>query len=259
MSFFYRLALPTRPVGRAYSSFFSSKPGSGRHSISAKPPKAVLQPGREKVDTTTATDSTTSPPANPSAVAKVPSGDENPTTKPHESQQSSPSLPLASTLASWPLDRPPVHPAISSKEYKLHHFFSLHRPLLLLNQPISTIFEAVDPSTPLSISEDQGHNDLRPPFATLDNPPESSPDADADAARQLAHTLVMNRVGGAVSWQQVLSQFGLSTKYSESDMTGAKETAQEWVTIHADSTRRKKRKKMKKHKYVSFLSLVFIS
>ncbi|KAF8136434.1 hypothetical protein EV363DRAFT_1395551 [Boletus edulis] len=213
MSLLARLARPAHPVGRAYSSFFSSKPGGGRHFVSAKPPKPVLQPGRAKVDTTTSaaspTESTaTSPPTNASA--------------------SHPHLPTLPRLA----DHAPFHPTVSSKEYKLHQFFSLHRPLLLLDQPTSTIFEASDPSTPLFTSfEDQVNNDSRHSIPTIDNPPESSPDADADAARQLAHALVMNRVGDAVAWQQALSQ-----------------TAQEWVTIHADSTRRKKRKKMKKHK-----------
>lgn len=261
MSLFSRLARPTHPVGRAYSSFFSSKPGGGRHFVSAKPPKPLLQPGRAKADNTTPTgteSSTTSPPANATDVVKAATADEKPSSKPAETHpQSPPALPLSSFTYSS--DRVPIHSTVSSKEYKLHQFFSLHRPLLLLNQPTSAIFEAADPPAPLSTSsEDQVNNDSRPPFATIDNSPESSPDADADAARQLAHTLVMNRVGGAVAWQQALSGLGLSVKFSENDMTLAKESAQEWVSIHADSTRRKKRKKMKKHKYVPFFPPVFI-
>lgn len=256
MSLLHRLARPTHPVGRAYSSFFSSKPGGGRHFISAKPPKPVLQHGRAKVDNTTATQessATSPPPANASGVVKAATADEKQSSKPAELHpQSSPAIPLSSTVSpyfSLSSNRPPIHPTLSSKEYKLHQFFSLHRPFLLLNQPTSAIFETADPSTPLfTSSEDQIDNDSQPPFATIDNPPESSPDADADAARQLAHTLVMSRVAGAIAWQQVLSRLGLSAKYSENDMTLAKKTAQEWVTIHADSTRRKKRKKMKKHK-----------
>ena len=263
MSLFSRLARPAHPAGRAYSSFFSSKPGGGRHFVSAKSPKPVLQPARAKVDNTAApTESATSPPTNASGVVKAAPADEKLSSKPAETH---PQLhPLSSSVSPPFTSSVPTHPTVSSKEYKLHQFFSLHRPLLLLNEPTSAIFEAVDTSTPLfTSSEDQVNNDSRPSFATVDNPPESSPDADADAARQLAHALVTNRVGGAIAWQQALSRLGLNAKYSENDMTLAKETAQEWVTIHADSTRRKKRKKMKKHKYVpsphqfSFLKLYF--
>jgi hypothetical protein len=89
-------------------------------------------------------------------------------------------------------------------------------------------------------------------FPTLDEPPESSFETDADAARQLGHALVMNRVGGIVSWQNTLAKLGLGGETAEGSAANAKETAQEWVTIYADSTKRKKRKKMKKHKYVSY-------
>ncbi|KAH0830639.1 hypothetical protein J3R83DRAFT_2094 [Lanmaoa asiatica] len=253
MSLLSRLARPTHSVGRAYSSFFSSKPGGGRY-----PPKPVLQ---QKIDNTTPTRSptesgTASPPANATGVVKAATADEKPSSKPVETHPQSPPVHPLSSSVSPPLayfssssDHIPIHPTVSSNEYKLHQFFSLHRPLLLLNQPTSAIFEAADPSAPLSTSsEDQVNDDPRPSFATIDDPPESSPDTDADAARQLAHTLVMNRVGGAIAWQRALSRLGLTAKCSENDMTLAKESAQQWVTIHADSTRRKKRKKMKKHK-----------
>ena len=257
MSLLHRLARPTHPVGRAYSSFFSSKPGGGRHFVPAKAPKPVLQPGRAKADNTPASESTaTSPLANATGAVKAATADEKPFSKPAESQPQPSPLPLSSTVSPYSSFPSPAHPTVSSKEYKLHQFFSLHRPLLLLNQPTSAIFEAPDPSTPLfTYSEDQV-SDSRASFVTVDNPPESSPDADADAARQLAHTLVMNRVGGAITWQRALSRLGLSAKSLEYDMSLAKQTAQEWVTIHADSTRRKKRKKMKKHKYVPSPSLV---
>ena len=258
MSLFRRLARPTHPVGRAFSSFFSSKPGGGRHFVAAKPPKPVLQHGTAKVDNTTTTGppaepTATGPPANATGVLKPATADEKSSSKPAEPH---PQSPLDSSSVPFPYssptsDRVPIHPTLSSKEYKLHHFFSLHRPLLLLNQPVSAIFDTSDAPTPFSASsEDQVDNDSRPSLATIDNPPESSPDADADAARQLAYTLVTNRVGGAIAWQQALSRLGLSAKCSENDMTLAKESAHEWVSIHADSTRRKKRKKMKKHKYV---------
>lgn len=58
----------------------------------------------------------------------------------------------------------------------------------------------------------------------------------------------MNRVGGIVSWQNTLAKLGLGGETAEGSAVNAKESAQEWVTIYADSTKRKKRKKMKKHK-----------
>jgi hypothetical protein len=85
-------------------------------------------------------------------------------------------------------------------------------------------------------------------FASLDDPPESSFETDADAARQLAHTLVQSRVGGIVSWQNTLARLGLDGESTQDSAVNAKESAQEWFTIYADSTKRKKRKKMKKHK-----------
>ncbi|KAF9227835.1 hypothetical protein BS17DRAFT_407646 [Gyrodon lividus] len=270
MSLFSRLARPTLSVGRPYSSFFSSKPGGGRYFNSAKPPKPVLQPGRGKVDNinnsvSSADGNPTSPPANGNSKVKAGGAEEisaSPSSAPSKPTatvpQSTPALSLSGS-ASFPLtyspsfsDRiyVPIHPSLSAKEYKLHQFFSLHRPLLLLNQPTSVIFESADPSIPLFNSPADQVNNLSQAAQSpsIDDPPESSPEADADAARQLAHTLVMNRVGGTMAWQETLFQIGLSSEGSDGDMTLAKESAQEWVSIHADSTRRKKRKKMKKHK-----------
>ncbi|KAG9318560.1 hypothetical protein JVU11DRAFT_652 [Chiua virens] len=214
---FSRLARPATAVGRAYSSFFSSKPGGGRHFISAKPPKPVLQPGRAKVDNTTATGSptestTTTPSTNASSTVKVAASDEKSSSKPAETHPQSPTVSPSSMYSS---NRVPVHPTLSSKEYKLHQFFSLHRPLLLLNQPTSTIFEA-DPSTPLfTSSKDQINDGSQHAFATIDNPPESSPDADADAARQLAHSLVMNQ-----GWRRSCLGAGLVSAWTECPVLG---------------------------------------
>ena len=43
-------------------------------------------------------------------------------------------------------------------------------------------------------------------FSSLDDPPESSFEMDADAARQLVHALVMNCVGRIMSWQDTLAR-----------------------------------------------------
>ncbi|KAF9246446.1 hypothetical protein BU15DRAFT_85205 [Melanogaster broomeanus] len=270
MSLLSRLARPTPSVGRAYSSFFSSKPGGGRYFNSTKPPKPVLQPGRSKVETngnsvSSPDSNSNSPPANGNGKVKAGGAEEispspspsppssSPSKPPNAASQPTPAHTLSGSASSVPLtssppfsDRTlvPIHPSISSKEYKLHQFFSLHRPLLLLNQPASIIFDSADPSTPLISTSraDQASNQSRAAqFVNIEDPPESSPEADADAARQLAHTLVMNRVGGSRAQRAI--------------WTLAKESAEQWVSIHADSTRRKRRKKMKKHNIDTHIQL----
>ncbi|KAH7889561.1 hypothetical protein F5I97DRAFT_1934445 [Phlebopus sp. FC_14] len=267
MSLFSRLARPTPCVGRAYSSFFSSKPGGGRYFNPAKSPKQVVQTGRGKAENksnvvASPTDPSASIPANGKVKTGPPEDRSSPTPSPSITPKPTDSSPHPSQAVSGTESSPftshtsfdpsqiPSHPSVSSKDYKLHQFFSLHRPLLLLSQPSSIIFDSVDPFTPLfpvSKHQDDGQSHAVP-FGTIDDPPESSPEADADAARQLAHTLVMNRVASAMDWQNTLSRLGLSADGTEGDMALAKESAQKWVGIHADSTKRKRRKKMKKHK-----------
>ncbi|KAF8844881.1 hypothetical protein BDN67DRAFT_1065677 [Paxillus ammoniavirescens] len=226
---------------------------------------AFLQPARGKADNNNSVSSADAKSKSPSAngngkvkaggaeeVSSTPSKptDTTPQPTPDLSFSRNASLPLTSCPPFSDRIHVLTHPSISSKEYKLHQFFSLHRPLLLLNQPTSVIFDSPDPSAPLFAPPADQVNNQSQAMQSLgsEDPPESSPEADADAARQLAHTLVMNRVGGTIAWQEALSHIGLTAEGSEGDMTLAKESAQEWVTIHADSTRRKKRKKMKKHK-----------
>jgi hypothetical protein len=181
---------------------------------------------------------------------KVGGADENPSTPNTIDAQSTPSLPFTSPAAFSGEFHHQVHPTISSQVFNLHQFFSLHRPLLLLSQPSSTIFESAPQDTPLfQTSEEMPKAQLQSgQFHSLDEPPESSFETDADAARQLGHALVMNRVGGIVSWQNTLAKLGLGGETAEGSAVNAKESAQEWVTIYTDSTKRKKRKKMKKHK-----------
>lgn len=260
MSVLLRLVRPTAPtVGRAYSSFFSSKPGGGRYFNSSKPPKPVVHTAKAKVDGTT---HGTVPVADPNGNSTVNDG-VSVSGSGEPSAQSQSSLPKPSSMSSQPTlgvsesNHPPsystyhqvlIHPSVTAKEFKLHQFFSLYRPLLLLNQPSSTLFDSVSPSA-LPFSTPADSVNTRPTsFTTIDDPPESSTEADADAARQLAHALVANRVGATMAWQQSVSRLGLSQESFVGDLISAKELAQEWVGIYADSTRRKKRKKMKKHK-----------
>ncbi|KAL4077315.1 hypothetical protein V8B97DRAFT_2004188 [Scleroderma yunnanense] len=256
MSLFSRLTRPTQTVGRAYSSFFSSKPGGGRYFNSAKPPKPVVPTGKvDNVNNTVA-------PAEPNNSST------NDTIKASSEESSSRSSPKFSdttphsalgvtgnVLSPSPsvtffdyLAQAPAHRSVTVKEFTLHQFFSLHRPLLLLSQPTSTIFESIDSSVPLFPTRLDQANAQSASFVTIDDPPESSQEADVDAARQLAHTLVVNRVGATISWQDTLSRLGLAQEGAITDPALIKQAAQKWVNVYADSTRRKKRKKMKKHK-----------
>lgn len=140
----------------------------------------------------------------------------------------------------------------------MHQFFALHRPLLLISQP-STLFRSVplehpitgpvvDNSAPLSVDASTG---AFGPFAGL----ESSIDADAEAARQLTRALTMNQAGAAIAWENTLRHLGLDPA-KDADRVGLQEQFdKEWNDVLMDSTKRKRRKKMKKHKCV-ILSVV---
>jgi hypothetical protein len=258
MSFLPRLFKPPPANCRAYSSFFSSKPGGSRYFNSAKPPKPVVPSGRAKVESgntsVASSDGTGSSNAGSgSSKMKVGGAEENssiPASNPADAARSPSSLPFTSPSAVTSQFHQQVHPTISSQDFKLHQFFSLHRPLLLISQPPSIIFESAPQDAPLVQPPEELSKTLLQSgqFASLDDPPESSFETDADAARQLAHTLVQSRVGGIVSWQNTLARLGLDGESTQDSAVNAKESAHEWFTIYADSTKRKKRKKMKKHK-----------
>ncbi|KZT26558.1 hypothetical protein NEOLEDRAFT_1132079 [Neolentinus lepideus HHB14362 ss-1] len=225
-----RLLKPPPASRRAYS-FFSSKPGGGRYFNSTKPPKVVAgNNGKSKVDATSNVGGSGTPGESPSSTTK----------KGSEEGAATPDTP-ADTIPALNHTPLPVHPMVTSHDLKLNQFFSLHRPLLLLPLPLSTSFDSA-PSSKLSFTPHQ------PEPVALDvsaEPLEASPDADADAARQLSRALVMNRVGGTISWQDTLQQLGMQLAEGEGR---ADEMNLSGYTISADSVKRKRRKKMKKHK-----------
>jgi hypothetical protein len=257
MSVFTR-RLQSVPVNcRAYSSFFSSKAG-GRYFNSSKPPKSVVTSGNSnankgKVETTTEGKDGSSGPAsspgnnnNEGVKEMMTSSDKKArclTTSTHDNH-----IPAPPTISDQHESYHPLHyqhhPSIESKDFKLHQFFSLHRPLLLLSQPTSVLFEPrTDGVSVLTRHESETStlwNAPPPPahLGTLDDPPEASPEADADAARQLGRALVMSRVGGMISWESTLRRLGI-------EMKGVNEEVKE-VTM--ESTKRKRKSKMKKHK-----------
>ncbi|TDL27416.1 hypothetical protein BD410DRAFT_894534 [Rickenella mellea] len=232
MSRLARLLPPLAGARRAYS-FFSSKPGGGRYPNSTKPPKVshprsgAVSAGKVVVDhQSNATHSPPSPIADTLDVKDV------------KKEYSRSQTPL-NVENIQPLTAPspsPPHPMLKPHELKLHHFFSLHRPLLLINQAPSILFKspAAASAAPAPTAE-----------STIDNPPEASPEADADAARQLSRALVMSRVGNAVDWEVALQRFGMASgpiPLSE----GLNLSSEHDISM--DSTQRKRRRKMKKHK-----------
>lgn len=79
----------------------------------------------------------------------------------------------------------------------------------------------------------------------LSEPPEASPEEDADAARQLSRALVVNRVAPSISWEDTLQRLGLNVRVGRAEEVSLAEAE---FNVYMDSVKRKRRKKMKKHK-----------
>jgi hypothetical protein len=190
-------------TSRAYS-FFSGKPGGGRFFNSVKPPKLANPPN-----------SNTKVPAQ--TVTKVPGVDVSNPISPEEPSAPSPSHKPSLTLESEHPERAPpytpeYHPKPALPILHLHNFFSLHRPLLLLPNPVANLFN------PITVSDNQVADGFE------------DQDADADVARVLGRAIVLQRVRSNVEWSDVLERLGLETE------------------INMDSVKRKRRKKITKHK-----------
>ncbi|EDR14239.1 uncharacterized protein LACBIDRAFT_305874 [Laccaria bicolor S238N-H82] len=245
--------LPNFSVSRrAYSSFFSSKPGGGRYFNSAKPPKTAVvgtkNDGKRAQSLAESQSDTVQGSSN--------GGNENNPMR-NIAEESAPSAQEQSDAASnnnpmsfadlFQQSNP--HPVINSKDFKLHQFFSLHRPLLLLSNPPS-IFHSAPPNgsifglhRPESESAEH-HQQALPSDSALD----SSVDADAEAARQLTRALTMNRAGSTVAWESTLKHLGLDVALDADRINLQQQFDKEWEDVMMDSTKRKRRKKMKKHK-----------
>ena len=264
MFVFCRRVQPVPLRCRAYSSFFSSKAG-GRYFNSAKPPKSVVNAANKSKAVDSAPSDNTA--GNDSPAGKASTGGGNSANEGHQMLKSAATAtahetPAASPVRqhshSQPQSQPqsqnlPYHPPVNSNDFKLHQFFSLHRPLLLLSQPTSVIFDTpppIPPTNPLSSLGEKESASQGPPaqLGTLDDPPEASPEADADAARQLARALVMSRVGGTLTWEATLKRLGINLELDEGRVELKEKLVREWEQVMLDSTRRKRRAKMKKHK-----------
>jgi len=73
-------------------------------------------------------------------------------------------------------------------------------------------------------------------------------DADAEAARQLTRALTMSKAGASIAWEDTLRHLGLDVTQSADRVGLAEQLAKEKHDVLMDSTKRKRRKKMKKHK-----------
>ncbi|KIY43547.1 hypothetical protein FISHEDRAFT_62615 [Fistulina hepatica ATCC 64428] len=254
------------PAGRRpYSSFFSSKPGGGRYFNSAKssgskshvvtrtstPTKATVKP--DAADSSSPSASTSAAEVTGKAVGKPADGTVS--SKPAEP---APQQRRAAPSSAIQLQRPthiPPHPTLKPEDFILHQFFSLHRPLLLLADPAAILRPAastgplfdlpassVDPVDSTQVK----HGTLGPDGVRLS--PEEYQAADLDTARQLTRALTMSRLGAVADWERTLAKLGHDVSLQPERIETQMQIDQEWEDIMMDSTKRKRRKKMRKHK-----------
>ena len=227
------LLRPLPATRRAYSIF--SKPGGGRYFNSSKPITSASNSSKSKVESSAA--GTSSDVAASGAVVDEAAVPQSAVSVSPEAKPVAASPPLGVNFTPYP-----VHPPVNQHDLKLHQFFSLHRPLLTVSQPISSLFEASP--TPFAFPPTLPSDEVE--MGSLEDPPEASPESDADAARQLARALVVNRVGAALSWEATLKRLGLDVTEGRAEEISQ---AQAEFDMYMDSTKRKRRRKMKKHKY----------
>ncbi|EIN07169.1 hypothetical protein PUNSTDRAFT_53548 [Punctularia strigosozonata HHB-11173 SS5] len=232
---------------RSYSVFTKSG-GGGRFFNSAKPPVA---------NTVKAT--TSKPELSPSPTA-APEGsqDESATQASSASASETPLGTPSFSLAPFtpqhlvPFEpRTLVHPSITPQDLKLHQFFSLDRPLLQVSEHVGSLFESPPEAALSSFPHPPPAPTPSSILSSLDaqnafyEGHELSPEADADTARQLARAMVMSNVASTVAWEEALKKLGLDLSATRE---GPNEADLENYGIYLDSTKRKRRSKMKKHK-----------
>src|SRR5258708_16527008 len=176
---------------RSYSLF--SKPPGGRFFNSSKPPKVVPPASASaksatRVETSTANGDTQQQQTS-SSLPDDASG--TTTTTPSTAASSSPALPMPSAaptaLAS--------HPPLSAPDLRLHQFFSQHRPLVL-SQSASVLFDSspaltLNPTPPHDTGSTTTASASAAAQATLEDPPETTPEADPDTVRLISLTVAL--------------------------------------------------------------------
>jgi len=225
------------PASRAYSSFFSSN--GGRHFNPAKTAKVVVAPKKNGGGVGGSNASGSKPSSDTSARASS-SVDPTEAEKDHSSPPApSPSQAAMTTPSFAPT--PQYHPLVGAKEFKLHQFFSLHRPLLLLSAEPHTILQSAPSDAGLFGRQAQEATPPSPFSSHLDL---SEAEADAETARQLTRALTMSQAGSMADWENTLRRLGWDDGRAEVKA----QMAEEWNEVVMDSVKRKRRKKMKKHK-----------
>ncbi|KAF9053056.1 hypothetical protein BJ165DRAFT_1445123 [Panaeolus papilionaceus] len=248
---------------RAYSSFFSSKSGGGRFVNSAKPTKATVvtaknntkpdSPSDPKADaistTSTAADALRSPNTLTDAKSSTSGAAAGQSGSISGTSSTTQPLNLADTFSTFSVSED-YNPqlAVNPKDFKIHQFFSMHRPLLLINQPPS-IFRPIPPNHPItSPLQPEVEDAIRQKYGLGGLSSESFIDADAEAARQLTRALTMSKAGATMSWEATLKHLGLDVSKDADRVNLQEQFDKEWNEVLLDSTKRKRRKKMKKHK-----------
>lgn len=256
---------------RSYSSF-----GGGRFFNSSKPPKTPVVAAKNKSNTSesspkdsaTKTSSTTnsvnSSNLNPSSSNAKPPSDatsSQPSTDEGFRQPSMSSSAYLGTHSTNSYHGPfNPHPFVNTKDFKIHQFFSLHRPLLLISNPPS-MFTPPPASAPLlrSSSLDSltsktiGGDVLSPSPSGVLNLDGTygynvNVDEDVETARQLHYVITKNRVGAVAEWETVLKKMGLDMSQDAERVQLREQMDKEWEEVLMDSVKRKRKKKMKKHK-----------
>lgn len=232
--------VPPLPIGRRAYSQFSHKAGGGRFFNSAKSPKVPT--GKPSGVTTgsnaagarsaSASDMSSSAPdqagmAGSQGSASAPASSSPPQSPPH-------------SPASTPLSlSPQQHPYPALPTLHLHTFFSLDRPLLLLNNPVSSLFQRMEPPTTSAVATPARAGSILSENGAAE---EADRDADADTARILARAMVVQRVQSSMEWGKVLERLGIPSD------TPTTVSATNDYHIDMDSVKRKRRKKITKHK-----------
>ncbi|KDR73631.1 hypothetical protein GALMADRAFT_251390 [Galerina marginata CBS 339.88] len=242
---------------RAYSSYFSSKPGGGRYFNSAKPPKSAVvnAKGTTKGDSSSEVQeniqgasgaSNAVKPGSRGDAQSSPSSSVVPDSSASLNNATSQSMDLTEAFAEFTQHHIPQL-SITSKDYKTHQFFSLHRPLLLISQP-SSMFRPVPPNHSIfSQLKPESEQSTQQKYG-LDIPTDPFIDADAEAARQLTRALTMTKTGSTLSWESTMKHLGIDVSKDADRVNLQQQFDKEWEDVMMDSTKRKRRKKMKKHK-----------
>jgi hypothetical protein len=96
--------------------------------------------------------------------------------------------------------------------------------------------ELISPGIPAQLKREQEENQRQQ--AAMEES-----EREAEAARWLTRSLFVHRVGGAMAWAEQLKAWG------DAQANEVVQAVEEMARM--DSTKRKRRKKMSKHKYVS--------